>query len=148
MCLVGNAENDGSMLFPNTTIGGNGFSIKTWYMSSGGFIGTSFNGFNSDPDNIDPKKPPAYINDDNRLNPNASLTVNNVTNYNDYGVTYNNASGKFELDLNALATELAANVVPQFQAVFDGTYSAQPDIDTNDWTALTLQTTMLATIRT
>lgn len=55
MCLVGNAENDGSMLFPNTTIGGNGFSIKTWYMSSGGFIGTSFNGFNSDPDNIDPK---------------------------------------------------------------------------------------------
>lgn len=139
MCLVGNEEYNSALLFPNNSRGGNGFSVQTWYMSSGGFIGTNFNNyFNSDPNTIDPKKPPSYVNNDTRLQPNASLTVNNVSNYNDFGVTYNDVTGKFDLDLNALAAGLAANIVPQFQAVFDGTYSAQPDIDSNDWSVSNL----------
>lgn len=130
-------KSDGTRLFPNNWRGGNG--SPTWYLSSGGFFpknaSTTSLTFNTQTTtNIDPKKPPAVINPDARLNVNTLLTTANVDNYADFGVTYNSVTGKFDLDVNALAAGLAAQIAPQFDGVFDGVYQAQPDIDTNDWT--------------
>lgn len=133
---------DGSgVLFPNSVVGGGG--APKWYFSSGGFIfsnnRTSDQTFNIQTDTqIDPRKPPALVNPDLRLNTGVLLTQANVDNYADFGVSYNNITGKFDLDLNALAAGLAAQIVPQFEGVFNGVYQAQPDIDSHDWSAPSL----------
>lgn len=134
-------KSDGTRLFPNNWRGGGG--VPRWYLSSGGFFprnsSTTSLTFNTQTDtNIDPKKPPAIKNPDPRLNVNTLLTTANVDNYADFGVTYNNVTGKFDLDVNALAAGLAAQIVPQFEGVFNGVYQAQPDIDSNDWNAPSL----------
>ena len=141
LCNTVQQPNGSNVLFPNSASGGLG--APTWYFSSGGFISsnerTTDSTFNTQTDTqIDPRKPPALVNPDLRLNTGVLLTQANVDNYADFGVTFNDVTGKFDLDLNALAAGLAANIVPQFQAVFDGTYSAQPDIDSNDWSVSNL----------
>ena len=36
------------------------------------------------------------------------LLLRTLTNYSDYGVTYNNTSGEFELDMDVLAAKIEA----------------------------------------
>lgn len=134
-------KSDGTHLFPNNWRGGGG--VPTWYLSSGGFFPKNYSTtsltFNTQTDtNIDPRKPPAIKNPDPRLNVNTLLTTANVDNYADFGVTYNSLTGKFDLDVNALAAGLAAQIVPQFEGVFNGVYQAQPDIDSSDWSVSNL----------
>lgn len=137
--LVTNAErSDGSILLPNNYRGGQAGSFGTWFLSSGAFFpinnSTSDGTFNTQTTiDLDPRKPPAIKNPDLRLQTNTLLTTANVDNYADFGITYNSLTGKFDLDLNSLAAGLAAQIAPQFDAVFDGVYSAQPDIDSNSW---------------
>ena len=131
-------RSDGSRLLPNNYSGGQNGSFGIWYLSSGGFFprnnSTTSLTFNTQSDTtIDPKKPPAIINPDTRLNVNTLLTTANVDNYADFGVTYNSVTGKFDLDINALSAKLADDIVPQFEAVFNGTYESQPDINSNNW---------------
>lgn len=134
-------KSDGTRLFPNNWRGGHG--SPTWYLSSGGFFpknnSTTSLTFSTQTDtNIDPRKPPAVKNPDARLNVTTLLTTANVDNYADFGITYNSVTGKFDLDLNVLAAGLAAQIVPQFEGVFNGVYQAQPDIDSSDWSVSNL----------
>lgn len=118
---------------------GNDWATAKWYISSGGFFpnadyGLSINQNFSTDTNIQPSKAPVYNNyntTNNTFKSNTYLTTENVSNYADYGITYNNTSGKFELDLDALAVGVAAEIEPKFQLAFDGVYNAQPLPDAN-----------------
>lgn len=141
--LCNNAtKSDGSMMRPNN-YSGSADGWEKWFMSSGAFIdngtgtlGTVGQTFTINNYNYDPRKPPAVYNYDNRVTTNNVLTTENVDNYADYGITYNTLKGEFELDVDALAAGLAANLVPQLQGNFDLVYNSQPDIGGSDWTQL------------
>lgn len=145
--LCNNAsKSDGSMMRPNN-YSGSAEGWGTWYLSSGSFLGNSNNSLtiaprsfttNNDPQNYDPRKPPSNYNVDPLLLTDKQLTPENVSNYNDYGITYNNNTMQFELDVDALAGALAGMLQPDFQGKFDLVYDNQPPIGGNDWTDLTL----------
>ena len=129
LCNTVQQPNTSNVLFPNNASGGGG--APKWFFSSGGFIfsneRTTDQTFNTQTDTqFDPRKPPALVNPDLRLNTGVLLTQANVDNYADFGVTYNSLTGKFDLDLNALAAGLAAQIVPQFEGVFNGVYDSKP----------------------
>lgn len=145
--LCNNAsKSDGSMMRPNN-YSGSAEGWGTWYLSSGSFLGNSNNSLTvaprsftttNDPQNYDPRKPPANYNVDPLLLTDKQLTPENVSNYNDYGITYNNNTMQFELDVDALAGALAGMLQPDFQGKFDLVYDNQPPIGGSDWTDLTL----------
>ena len=143
--LCNNAsKSDGSMMRPNN-YAGSAEGWGTWYLSSGSFLGNSNNSITvaprsftttNDPQNYDPRKPPANFNVDPLLLTDKQLTPENVNNYNDYGITYNDTTMQFELDLDALAAGIAGLISPDFKGNFDLVYDSQPDIGGNDWTNL------------
>lgn len=145
--LCNNAsKSDGSMMRPNN-YSGSAEGWGTWYLSSGSFLGNSNNSLVvaprsfttiNDPQNYDPRKPPANYNVDPLLLTDKQLTPENVSNYNDYGITYNSNTMQFELDVDALAGALAGMLQPDFQGKFDLVYDNQPPIGGSDWTDLTL----------
>lgn len=75
-----------------------------------------------------PEKAPSYIENNNYINEGAQLTTNNVSNYFDYGVTYNNDTGQFEIDYDILATKITTDIIPEFKNTFDLVYDNQPEI--------------------
>lgn len=115
---------------------GSGYS-SDWYISSGAFfpangtISDYISGNFSIDRNIRAKYAPVYNNFEytNYINTGSEITTENVTNYNDYGVTYNNDSGEFELDLDVLTAKIEADITPKFDLAFKGVYENQPDID-------------------
>lgn len=145
--LCNNAsKSDGGMMRPNN-YSGSAEGWGTWYLSSGSFLGNSNNSLvvapqsfttTNDPLNYDPRKPPANYNIDPLLLTDKQLTPENVSNYNDYGITYNSNTMEFELDIDALAGALAGMLQPDFQGKFDLVYDNQPPIGGSDWTDLTL----------
>ena len=54
------------------------------------------------------------------------INENNISNYNDFGIT--NINGTLDLDIPVFAAAVAAELAPQLQLGFDGVYSVQPDI--------------------
>lgn len=110
-----------------------GFSeAPDWYLSCGFLNGTyndsAKNSF-SYTGNINAQKAPTYIvNDNDVVYHGAQLTTNNVDNYFDYGVTYNNDSQKFEIDYDKLNAKINADIIPEFQNTFDLVYKNQPEI--------------------
>lgn len=141
--MCNNASNsDGTMMRPNN-YSGSADGWEKWFMSSGAFIDNGTNSlvgvtqtFSTNNNNFDPRKPPAVYNFDNRMTTNNELTTENVSNYSDFGVSYNYVSNEFDLDINALAAGLAAQLTPQFDGIFDLVYDSQPDIGGSDWTQL------------
>lgn len=75
-----------------------------------------------------PEKAPSYIENNNYINEGAQLTTNNVSNYYDYGVSYNNDTGQFEIDYDILATKISTDIIPEFKNTFDLVYENQPEI--------------------
>lgn len=135
-CLVGNivydSSSNGSLamapVFGTTNFYNSYPVLNYWFLSSGGYTGLTPNTniYNIDPTNIDPTKPPAVHNTDPiYITP---ITQENVTNYNDYGITYNDVTGKFDIDLAALGAAVGAQLTPEFDANFNGVYESQPDI--------------------
>lgn len=83
--------------------------------------------FNTDPNNVNPLKPPAYvIPNDNPLSSGNTINNNTVNNYNDYGVTM--LDGELHLDPDILAGALGGLINPDFVGALGGVFSAQPAI--------------------
>lgn len=110
------------------------FTVQPWYITTAYFNdNTSVNHlnqyYNLDPNNIDPSKPPAF-----RLDPNNplaygnSINQNTINNYYDYGITYDSTNNELDFDPTLLAGALAGLIDPDFKGVFDGTFSAQPEL--------------------
>ena len=57
-----------------------------------------------------------------------TITQNNVSNYADYGYTYNNITNSIEFDPDVFAGFLDADVIPKFKLAFDDIFSHFPDI--------------------
>lgn len=114
----------------------NNISSADWYISSGGFfpsdnIGQSINQNFSTDLNVNPKLPPVYNNyntTNNTFKSNTYLTTDNVSNYYDYGITYNQDSGEYQLDMDVLTAQIEADITPKFDFAFKGVYENQPDI--------------------
>lgn len=105
------------------------FYCTTAYFNGTGEFGSSHinDFFTTDPDNINPSKPPAYILPDN--NPfSGGQTINNntINNYSDYGVT--NIDGQLELNPDVLAGALGGLINPDFAGALGGVFDAQPQI--------------------
>lgn len=110
---------------------------QDWYLTSG-YVNVNdpqyyndliYNTSNNFTGVINPALPPVYIMPDNLpFQSGDTITENNVSNYNDYGITYNNLSGEFELDLDALVAALGAAITPTFEGLFDGVFSLQPSV--------------------
>lgn len=58
-----------------------------------------------------------------------TITNNNVSNYNDYGYTYNNITNSIEFDPDIFSRFLDADIIPKFELAFDDIFSHFPDID-------------------
>lgn len=120
-----------------------GFSeAPDWFLSCG-FLNGDYSNLASNSfsitDNINVRKAPAYIvNDNSVVYEGAQLTTNNVDQYFDYGVTYNNESQKFEIDYDQLTAKINADIIPEFQNTFDLVYKNQPEIGLDFNTPLTL----------
>lgn len=137
-CLIGNTifnDNGNNKPFFGTVWGSSTYDLKApslnlWYISSGGYVGgqtsATTNFYNTNSNNIDPSRPPAIINTNTIYN--TPITNNNISNYADYGITYNSDTNKFDVDLAALGAAVGAEIAPQFDALLDGTFSLQPDI--------------------
>lgn len=116
-----------------------GYYSSDWYISAGGFfpangsISDYMDGHFSTDTNINPKLAPIYNNFtyNNYLNTGSEITTDNVSNYYDYGVTYDNDTQQFDLDLGRLTAQIESEISPKFQLAFDGVYSQQPDIDSD-----------------
>lgn len=120
------------------------YTVQPWYVTcayfnnntSTNFINTYFN---TDPNNINPSKPPAYVMPDtNPLADGKVIDNSTVNNYYDYGITYDNTTNSLDLDPTVLAGALAGLIDPAFQGVLDGTFNAQPQIGMEFDTPLTL----------
>ena len=78
---------------------------------------------------VDPALPPFYlVPNDSPFHSGQTLNETTVNNYNDYGITYNDVSGEFELSPDVLAGALAGAIDPDFNGLFGGVFDAQPDI--------------------
>lgn len=96
-----------------------------------------YNYYNTDPDNIDPLKPPAYvIPNDNPLHGGETINNNTINNYNDYGIT--EIDGQLSIDPDILAGALGGLINPDFNGVLGGVFGAQPQIGLNFDTPLDL----------
>lgn len=109
--------------------------LQPWYLSSGYFNLQNYNQLLIDRTNnninntVNPKYSPVYIVPDNSpFKSGVTINRNNVENYNDYGITYNNENNEFDLDIPILAAALGAAITPTFEGVFDGTFDLQPEI--------------------
>ena len=105
------------------------FYCTTAFFNSSGEFGSSHinDYFTTNPNDINPSKPPAYILPDN--NPFAggqTITTNNINNYADYGVTEIN--GELSLSPDVLAGALGGLINPDFQGAVAGVFDAQPQI--------------------
>lgn len=108
-------------------------SPMPWYITTAFFNTDDFDTnhiktyYNTDPDNIDPLKPPAYmIPSDNPLAVGNQITNNNISNYNDYGMTV--IDGELHLDPDILAGALGGLINPDFTGLLGGVFDAQPQI--------------------
>lgn len=116
---------------------GNNHSPADWYITSGAFFPnnvTNLNDLNrsfSIDSDIKVNQAPTYnfYNSGDTISTGTQITTENVTNYNDYGVTYNQDSGEFELDLDVLTAKVEADITPKFDLSFKGVYENQPAID-------------------
>lgn len=116
-----------------------------WYVSAGYINSTDGKNdvyrdrFSYDSDHYSPEKAPVYVVDnDSPIGSGSTLTVNNVNDYADYGISYNSNTNEFELDVNVLAGLIAAEIIPKFQGTFDAVFEAQPEIGFGFDTALDL----------
>ena len=83
--------------------------------------------FTTDPDNINPSKPPAYIlPDNNPLSGGQTINNNTINNYNDYGIT--DIDGQLSIDPDILAGALGGLIDPDFTGALGGVFGAQPEI--------------------
>ena len=108
-------------------------SPMPWYLTTAYFNTDDFdanrikNYYNTDPDNIDPSKPPAYVlPSDNPLAVGNQITNNNINNYNDYGMTV--IDGNLHIDPDILAGALGGLINPDFNGLLGGVFDAQPQI--------------------
>lgn len=58
-----------------------------------------------------------------------TITKNNISNYTEYGYTYNSVTNSIEFDPDVYADFFDLNIKPQLQAEFDSIFSHFPDID-------------------
>lgn len=58
-----------------------------------------------------------------------TITKNNISNYNDYGYTYNDITNSIEFDPDIFAGFLDNDIIPKFKLAFDDIFSHFPDID-------------------
>lgn len=126
-CFASNSVNPSNhrIAFDGTSGSGN----PKWFLSSfGNFTGNNFPPFSTDT-SINAQKAPVYnVYNNNEFKNGSTLTTQNVTNYADYGITYNSTTQEFELDLDALGVALGAELDAKFKPAFEGVYGAQPDI--------------------
>ena len=109
--------------------------LQPWYISSG-YINTQYDSQllidrtnNNINGTINPKYSPVYIvNNNSPLKAGNTINEFNISNYNDYGITYDNVSNEFDLDIPVLAAALGAAITPTFEGIFDGTFDLQPEI--------------------
>lgn len=59
------------------------------------------------------------------------ITQNNVSNYSEYGYSYNSITNSIEFDPDVLSNFFDADVIPKFKLAFDDIFSKFPDIDAN-----------------
>lgn len=122
-------------------------TFRTWYVTAG-FVnsGYSVSGYTTDSNNVNPKGAPVYVVDNNSpLYQGSTLDQTTVNNYADYGVSYNSDTNNFELDVNLLAGAIAGQIIPEFQAIAEGVFSAQPELGLGFDTPLTLDLPSLST---
>lgn len=114
------------------------FYVTTAFFNSDWEFGDkTYNYYNTDPDNIDPSKPPAYvIPNDNPLFHGKTINNNTINNYNDYGIT--EIDGQLSIDPDILAGALGGLINPDFNCVLGGVFGAQPQIGLNFDTPLDL----------
>lgn len=111
---------------------GSGFS-SDWYISSAcvfpenGTISDYVDGHFSTSTNINVQYAPVY-NGFYDFRDMSQLTTENVSNYYDYGITYNQDSQQFELDESTLNNYITNEYVSKFDTAFTGVYSNQPDV--------------------
>ena len=140
-CMTSNVWNqDGAPMFLGNRRyrdDNSNLEIGEWTLSSGAFFGTRFNqqlidnNFNTDVNNIDPVKSPAYYVPRNPLDFPHMLTPQNVQNFYDYGITYDTENNTYDIDPSLLLAGVGAMVQPQIEPIFDGTFDAQPEINGN-----------------
>lgn len=118
-------------------------SPMPWYITTAFFNTDDFDSnhiktyYNTDPENIDPSKPPAYIlPDDNPLAVGKEINNNTINNYNDYGMTV--IDGELHIEPDILAGALAPLINPDFNGLLGGVFDAQPQIGLGFDTPLTL----------
>ena len=58
-----------------------------------------------------------------------TITKNNISNYNDYGYTYNDITNSIEFDPDVFAGFLDNDIIPKFKLAFDDIFSHFPDIN-------------------
>lgn len=58
-----------------------------------------------------------------------TITKNNISNYNEYGYTYNNVTNSIEFDPDIYADFFDLNIKPKLESEFDLIFSKFPDID-------------------
>lgn len=109
-------------------------SVQDFYITSAFFnsddeFGSSHinDYFTTDPNNIDPSKPPAYIlPDNNPLSSGQIINNNTINNYADYGIT--EIDGELSLNPDVLAGALGGLIDPDFAGALGGVFEAQPQI--------------------
>lgn len=103
---------------------------RPWYMTtffSNNDSGTGDPSFYSTNNNIDPKKPPAFIlPQSSPLYTGKTIDNSTINNYNDYGMTINNNS--LDIDPDILAGALAGLIDPDFTGALGGVFGAQPEL--------------------
>lgn len=109
------------------------FYITTAYFNTNGYdeddapIERINTYFTTDPNNIDPSKPPAYVMpQSNPLSSGNTIDNSTINNYNDYGITM--LDGELHLDPDILAGALGGLINPDFVGALGGVFSAQPAI--------------------
>ena len=105
-------------------------TTRPWYMTtlfSNNDTGTGSPSYYSTDNNIDPKKPPAFIlPQSSPLYTGKTIDNSTINNYNDYGMTINNNS--LDIDPDILAGALAGLIDPDFTGALGGVFNAQPEI--------------------
>lgn len=139
---------DGDVLSPMECLFGTGYDyvqsqgfmqgFPDWYLTTGYINIPDYQYYNDliykTNNNIytetpDPKNAPVYIvPDDYPFHSGQTINQNTVNNYNDYGVTYNNSTNEFDVDIPVLAGAIGAEVTPILTGLFNGTFALQPSI--------------------
>lgn len=108
-------------------------SPMPWYITTAFFNTDDFDSnhiktyYNTDSEDIDPSKPPAYVlPNDNPLAVGNEINNNTINNYADYGMTV--IDGELHIDPDILAGALAPLINPDFNGLLGGVFDAQPQI--------------------